>query len=697
MEDDQNGFDISVNSLQLLENGGKGEIAVSLRAEPTNNVIINMSNPAVDRYKLESSQLVFTKLNWNIKQKFKVSSIDDNSPSIIPAHKSILSIDPSSDAAYLLLDASNKSKEILLSQINDDVAGFSVSNNNLLIGPLLNDSFKIKLTAQPKEKVIILASSLFSSLQLTPTKIEFDSTTWSNEKTIIVSGTTSANILTAIDLNIDILSELDFLQIPKNIVKANIVATEEDLITINVASNSGGQILPSGSFIVKKNDSVNFAVTPLEAFEIDKVFVDGVEITSKNKFSIQANAETFIKVFFIRKTLIPIPENIKPLPSKEQQTEMGNVKDSSSITTLIDSNLEVALILSQLKLSELEKSDLLLSIKNLSSDSNKIKDLDLPIIALLNLQKNLITESDKTNVVTSALNLLKNTNITVEQANQLLKVMDSILNDSTSSLSSLNKDALIGVIGKINQMQNDAFKKSGLIKDEVLLNNIKLMIEKIDLTSKTDQEFAQKSGASEIKIPQSLILKLSSLGNSVLFFNEVFTPFNANLFLDTENLPLGEITKIEILDSNLKAINISDLSEPITIKIPLSQALLNALKANETIKPMFYNALTNKWSTVGISEIVQTSEFVIFKVNHLTEFALFKTTQVVVLPTPDTGSSSSTTPSSADSSAASSGGGGGGCKYSEKSLLESINIIYLVLYLGFIFYQKRKKANSNNE
>jgi hypothetical protein len=160
-------------------------------------------------------------------------------------------------------------------------------------------------------------------------------------------------------------------------------------------------------------------------------------------------------------------------------------------------------------------------------------------------------------------------------------------------------------------------------------------------------------------------------------------------------IPLSDISSIELLDSNFNKIDINNLADAITIKIPISQALINSLKANETIQPMYYNATTNKWSTLGITSIVQTSEYVIFQVNHLTDFALFKISAINETPVMDTPPTD--TPIVVDP-APSASGGGGGCAYVQNSSMQPSNFLIMIVFFAFYLFRKkaqRKKFKDN--
>lgn len=684
IEDDENGFDLSVKSLKLLENEGAGEISVSLRAKPKDTVFIKILNPAIDRFKIDTEKLVFTNTDWNVKQKFKITSIDNHSPKINSDFVAIISIGSESDVEYLQLDSSQLAKAVSLLQENEDKVGLSINNKKLLVGPDLNDSFKVKLTAQPQDKVIIALSSNNVDLNISPNLIEFDSQTWSIEQTITIAGESATNTSANIDLLIDSSSDLDFLFLPKETVTASIIALSEDLIAINAESTKGGKISPSGSFVVLKSDLVSFEVIPFEGYELEKFLVNGVENGVKNQYSFNPSKETQVKVIFIRKILVPVSESKKPLPSPEQLAAFALLKQMTSEELATESNIELSMNLSLLKLSDTEKFDLLIILKNQIEINSSLKELDLPLVALLNLQKSLSTDTSKSVVVSVVENLLKNPNITSEQSAQLLNIINIIFINSSNDLIITNKNSISSILNKINHIQLLEFKNSGLSKNEIISEKIKILFEMIENVSSKNKSFAKNFGASEIEIPDSVLSLLRAQGHSVIYFNEVFSPYEANVFLDQSEIPISPITRIELLDAELSQIEVNNLMESITIKIPLSSAILNNIFGNDSIQPMFYNTATNKWSTVGITAIEQSTEFIKFQVNHLTEFALFRLVEPEVLPVDN---SLVLNPSPAEENS----GGGGGCTYAPTTTLQWIDIFYLWLYFLFICYHFRKR------
>lgn len=683
IEDDENGFDVSIKALSLAENQGQGEIAVSLRSQPNNDVYINFLNPAPEKFNIEPSQISFNSLNWNVSQKFKCTSIDNNSPSPNLNITSQVEIGSNSDPAYLLLDVSQRVKEIILVSNNEDVAGFYINNKKLLIGPYLADSFKVKLTAQPKDKVIVVLESKNAELSFSSHQLEFDALTWSIEQEITVSGTSSSNMNAEINLNIDSASDTDFLSVSQQSVSVNLIASEEDLVAITVESNEGGQVSPSGKFVVIKNESINFDIKPLEGFELEKILIDGQEASAKRQFSLSATKDMILKIFFVKSKLLPTPETTKPLPSSEQLSDFNQLKSSIDNMDGLENNLATILELSRLKLTDADKSELLQVLNTLTENSLNISDISVPILALLNLKESSETEVGFTAMISIAKNLLGRPDLSSEQSKQLFSVIDSGLKNSTANVVSTNKESLISILEILTHIEITGLKDSSSIKNEILFNKLKLILQKVDLTSQTDQTYSQDTGASEIYLPASLVKNLQSQGHSQVFFKEMYSPMGSQIYFDLKSVPVSDITTIEILDANFNKIDINNLSDSIQIKIPISQVMINELKVNEILSPMFYNSKTNQWSSKGIVLIEQNSEFIVFQVNHLTDFALFKinntdseTVDSSPIDDPITLNPTATT-------------GGGGCTYLKNRPIQGHDIAILILLIMFYAYRKK--------
>jgi len=683
-EDDENGFDLSTRTINFSENLGAAEVLVALRSEPTSIVNIEVGNSDNNRLNISSKLLAFNKENWKQKQKVIISSINNDSPRANPNQTIRFSIGNGSDSGYLTLNSDQKIKEIQVVQVNEDVANFIVNNKNLLIGPSLSDSFSIKLISQPVDPVKLNLNSLIENIKINKPFIEFSSDNWGNEQIVTVSGTSSSNLISNIIISVDPTSDLDFINIASQSISVEVISSEDDLKQIVVENNAGGTVSPSGAFIGKVGSNVAFTVQPADGYEIERIFINGVEAAKLMKFSVGIVSDLFIKVFFVQKSLIPIAEGSKPKPSEEEKIAILQL---NSATEPIDTKLEIILMLSKLQLTETEKAEVLLSLNNITL--LPMKNIEIPLMSLINLQTSLKTESDQLAVLLILKNLTQNTTFTSDQNSQLVKIINSLLVDSNNDFKKTNQDAIEAVLLKLQLQHLMSLKNSSSVKNEILLEQIKMISEKLSLSDTAEKFFSSSTGASECYFPKSLFVQLKNSGHSVIFLNEVYSPYSANTFSDILMIPISDITKIEILDNDLSQIRINNLLEPIVIKIPVRIGEVVSLKSNEFIQPMFYNKQTQKWSKVGITLIEQSDTFITLQVTHLTSFALFKATKESSdVIEPGDGANPTTNPVSGISD--NSGGGGGGCSYGLSRPFGVSDLFYVLIFGLFLYYRRKK-------
>tara|TARA_R110000796_G_scaffold11552_11_gene39139 strand:+ start:11585 stop:15175 length:3591 start_codon:yes stop_codon:yes gene_type:complete len=115
-DDDSAGFRLSKTTLAVGENAGTGTFTVVLDAEPTSDVVVNISSGATPEATVSAPTLTFTSANWNTPQTITVTGVDDEMDRDDTATIIVAIDDASSDDAFdELMDQS-----VHISLVDDD-------------------------------------------------------------------------------------------------------------------------------------------------------------------------------------------------------------------------------------------------------------------------------------------------------------------------------------------------------------------------------------------------------------------------------------------------------------------------------------------------------------------------------------------------------------------------------------------------
>ena len=76
-DDDTAGFTVSETALTVDENAGTGSFTVVLNAEPTSDVVLDVSSSASSEAIVDKSTLTFTSSDWDVEQTIFVTGVDD--------------------------------------------------------------------------------------------------------------------------------------------------------------------------------------------------------------------------------------------------------------------------------------------------------------------------------------------------------------------------------------------------------------------------------------------------------------------------------------------------------------------------------------------------------------------------------------------------------------------------------------------
>ncbi|WP_425393158.1 gliding motility-associated C-terminal domain-containing protein [Ekhidna sp.] len=181
-DDDAAGYTLSKTTSSIIE-GGNDTFTIVLDAEPSSNVVIDLSSDDTGAATVSPTSLTFTSGNWNSTQTVTITAeqdddLQDESPTITA------SVNASSDGDFTGL----ADQTVTTTITDDDAAGYTLSKTTSSITEGGNDTFTIVLDAEPSSNVVIdLSSDDTGAATVSPTSLTFTSGNWNSTQTVTIT------------------------------------------------------------------------------------------------------------------------------------------------------------------------------------------------------------------------------------------------------------------------------------------------------------------------------------------------------------------------------------------------------------------------------------------------------------------------------------------------------------------------------
>ncbi|WP_420387526.1 Ig-like domain-containing protein [Roseivirga sp.] len=249
-DDDVAGFTVteSDGSTTTAETGTTDDFTVVLDAEPSSDVVINVTSGDTGEATVSVSSLTFTSANWNTPQTVTVTGVDDD---IIDGTQTF-NITMSIDAAGTDDDFDAVGDQtVSVDNSDDDVAGFTVTESDgstSVSESGTTDDFTVVLDAEPASNVVInVTSGDTGEATVSVASLTFTTANWDTPQTVTVTGTDDTDLdgdqSTTITLAIDdASSDDDFDGLGDQTVSVTTVDDDTPGITIG---ESGGTTVTS--------------------------------------------------------------------------------------------------------------------------------------------------------------------------------------------------------------------------------------------------------------------------------------------------------------------------------------------------------------------------------------------------------------------------------------------------------------------
>jgi uncharacterized delta-60 repeat protein len=198
----------SDGSTVVSESGTTDTFTVVLNAQPSSDVVVNVSSGDTGETTVSPATLTFTTVNWAATQTVTVTGEDDSATDGNQNTTITVSVvDASSDDSYDSVD----NQTLTATTTDDDSPGYTVaaSDGSTIVSESgTTDTFTVVLNTQPGSDVVInVSSGDTGEATVAPTELTFTNLSWDDAQTVTVTGANDDDIdgdqTTTITVSID--------------------------------------------------------------------------------------------------------------------------------------------------------------------------------------------------------------------------------------------------------------------------------------------------------------------------------------------------------------------------------------------------------------------------------------------------------------------------------------------------------------
>ncbi|MBV6626142.1 MAG: S8 family serine peptidase [Rivularia sp. (in: Bacteria)] len=248
VDDDSAGFTVteSEGNTTVTEAGSTDTFTVVLDTQPTDDVVISITNPDTTEATVSSNSLTFTAANWDTAQTVTVTGVDDNLVDGNQTTPLTLSVDAAnSDDNFDSL--ANQTVNVIT--IDDDSAGFTVTEsdgNTTVTEAGSTDTFTVVLDTQPTDDVVIsITNPDTTEATVSSNSLTFTAANWDTAQTVTVTGVddnlVDGNQTTPLTLSVDAANSDDNFDSLAN-QTVNVITVDDD-VNIQILGTKGRDVL----------------------------------------------------------------------------------------------------------------------------------------------------------------------------------------------------------------------------------------------------------------------------------------------------------------------------------------------------------------------------------------------------------------------------------------------------------------------
>ena len=249
-DNDSAGFSIvqSGGTTAVTEGGATDSFTVVLTAQPTTDVVFNVTSNDTTSATVSASTLTFTNANWNSTQTITVTAPEDadiiNETPVITVSVN----DATSDNAWDPL----ADQTVNVAVTDNDTAGFSIvqsGGTTAVTEGGATDSFTVVLTAQPTTDVVFnVSSNDTTSATVSSATLTFTNANWNSTQTITVTAPEDADAVNetpVITVSVNDATS-DNAWDPLTDQTVNVAVTDNDTANVTIVQSGGTTAVTEG-------------------------------------------------------------------------------------------------------------------------------------------------------------------------------------------------------------------------------------------------------------------------------------------------------------------------------------------------------------------------------------------------------------------------------------------------------------------
>ncbi|MDZ7779460.1 MAG: Ig-like domain-containing protein [Gemmatimonadota bacterium] len=246
LDDDAPGFDVveTDGSTIVSESGTTDSLEVSLRARPTENVVLTVAASDPGEATASPTTLTFTPTSWHVAQIVTVTGEDDSVVDGSQASTMTLSVDENrSDGDYHDLD----DETVPVTTTDDDGAGIVVTDDQgsaVVSEDGGTDAFTVRLASEPSADVVLeVTSGDTGEVTVNPSTLTFTPEDWDESQPVTLTGedddVIDGDVVTDVTVSVDVGASASEYESAADEAVA-VTTTDDDVAGLDVVESSGG-------------------------------------------------------------------------------------------------------------------------------------------------------------------------------------------------------------------------------------------------------------------------------------------------------------------------------------------------------------------------------------------------------------------------------------------------------------------------
>ena len=284
------------STAETIAEGGTAVVGVSLDAQPSGNVVLDLTPSNPNEVSIDTSSMTFNAGNWNVAQNVTITAINDSldDGNTVTTVDVIVNTSSTADSTWLAVPDAN----VTVTATDDDVSGITVGTNVTVTEAGSTGIIGVVLNARPTDVVVIDIAeddADNSEITLSDTSFTFNPAAWNVTQNLVVTGLDDeiqdGNSVTNLTFTINTGSTLDSIYDAVGPEARTATTTDDDVVGFSFECCSGDGAGVSGNrMIVLESGGSNTFTVVLNSQPTNNVQID---VTPTSTLTVDTGTLTF--------------------------------------------------------------------------------------------------------------------------------------------------------------------------------------------------------------------------------------------------------------------------------------------------------------------------------------------------------------------------------------------------------------------